>query len=383
MPGSASDAAFLVDAMDKVLTQFAQEANLAEYFALVSKYPIYLDERGVPELKADRDPNDLHRWGDRFVGEDELQTWIPWWAPKCVIGHLYIPFNCRELFLFEDDISKIVGVPNTELTEEVWKKGECSAFLEPYVKEGRLSPDKSWHRLPVWLIILHSPTGPVFCLYASVHYWDDFQYWKSSEEKIWHAHYRAITPCFVSAIFKDGDAEYFVGDDNADDLDFSTSYVAGGNPIRVIGSLIDSDVEHFKPEIQGASIIDDLPVWLHSHPVQRLLKFSTESDAARLFTLSPRTFPDELEYRYAEEVETAFRPAFSEASPKLVPPVRQNTIGAYLLRNFAGSRRTILEALKADTIAKANAARKAIESELEKFRTSFDSRYGDPGARNP
>ena len=69
-----SDAAYFVRAMEKVFERLSQEADLAEHFELVSKYPIY--PRDIfscsLELKADMKPNDLYDW-DGSLDEYEFR----------------------------------------------------------------------------------------------------------------------------------------------------------------------------------------------------------------------------------------------------------------------------------------------------------------------
>jgi hypothetical protein len=72
-----------------------------------------------------------------------------------------------------------------------------------------------------------------------------------------------------------------------------------------------------------------------------------------------------------------FRPNFPDPSTLPPPPLQENTIGAYLLRNLvAPDGPTIFEALKDDAIAKATAARGLMERELSKFQDAFETRYG-------
>jgi hypothetical protein len=74
--------------------------------------------------------------------------------------------------------------------------------------------------------------------------------------------------------------------------------------------------------------------------------------------------------------EPVFRPAFSDSVTQC-PPLPQNTIAAYLLRNSVDvGGVTIFDALKNDALAKAAAARAVIDGELSKFQDAFDTRYG-------
>jgi hypothetical protein len=75
--------------------------------------------------------------------------------------------------------------------------------------------------------------------------------------------------------------------------------------------------------------------------------------------------------------ESVFRPAVSDSVTQYTPPLRQNTIAAYLLRNFVYVDDVpIFEALKNDALAKATAAREVIDGERSKFQAAFDRRYG-------
>ena len=126
MANGEDDAAFLVKGLKKVLDVFADEVDLAQYFDLVSKYPIYPAEADLRsslllELKVKGGPNNLYVWDD-YLDEDELDHWIPWWAPKCVIGHLYIPFLCSRLRLSKRGLAQITENCGGEITPESWIK---------------------------------------------------------------------------------------------------------------------------------------------------------------------------------------------------------------------------------------------------------------------
>src|SRR5262249_36997840 len=80
------DAEFFVSEMEKVLNKLADDTDLPEYFQLVSKYPVYPNKEWTTlsstlELNAKLAPNDLYKW-DWYTDEEELQDWIPWWAPS-------------------------------------------------------------------------------------------------------------------------------------------------------------------------------------------------------------------------------------------------------------------------------------------------------------
>jgi hypothetical protein len=106
-----ADAARLVADMSRVCEMLADEADLAEFFALVSKHPIYppgpwYQWANSLELNSEEEPNHIDAWG-WDTDEDEIREWVPWWAPKCVIGHLYIPFECQGLWLPENAAAEI------------------------------------------------------------------------------------------------------------------------------------------------------------------------------------------------------------------------------------------------------------------------------------
>ncbi len=384
MPDGANDEVFLRDALDKVLVDLAQSSGLPQYFELVSKYPVVPSNevRGL-ELRDDREPNDLYRW-DGFADEDEFQNWVPWWAPKSVIGHIYIPFDCKQAKVNPEGVAKLKEACNGEITKDSWDEKECPWLVETHlIDEERHHERRTWHRLPVWIVVVPSPTGLVSCLYCSIWHWDELQISRSVADETYTSYYNSITPCFVRAIGEtlDKDLVYFPSDDDhAWDRPY---YVCPtGDTITVIGSNLDPEIEPFAAHAWGtASSIDEVPPWLHPHPVQQLLKLSANSIPARLFVLSPRVFVSSLEFRRwrwgIDDSETVFRPAFSDPMKQFVPPIRQNTIAAYLLRNFVDSGEFgIYHMLKKDILDKAAATRALIEREVSKFRDAFADRYG-------
>jgi hypothetical protein len=376
MPEGAGDAAFLVKAMEKVVDTLAQAADLADYFELVSKYPIYPQwspgrTRPPLALNATREPNDLYRW-DVLLDEEELENWIPWWAPQCLIGHVYIPFQCNGLQLTEDGVAKIKELCGGEVTGNNWRRGECSSFVAPFEGAKRIDRVYVHHRLPLLLVTLPSRSGLVPCLYAPIHHWDDFQIYKSFIDETYFSYVDKITPCFVASIGKgiEDDVAYFCGDDDAFDHRYYVRSSESG--IHVIGPEVDGDVvvaQVFEP-----SWFDELPEWLQIHPIQKILRLVTDSDVANAFALAPRIFEG---MGWRDDSEIFFRPAFPGPVGQYTPPLLQNTIAAYLLRNFLETGDdTIFEALKKDALAKAAAAREVIDGELSKYQAAFDTRYG-------
>jgi hypothetical protein len=333
---------------------------------------------------AKKEPNHLYRW-DYPDDDEELRTWLPWWAPKCVVGHLYIPFSCKYLRVPEQCAAEIKTMCGGQIDQHKWQQEECCWEIEPFLKSETIESRRVFHRLPVWLIVLPSTGGLVPCLYATVHHWDEFQISAAAISKRYGEYYAAITPSFVGRVGEqiESDAVFFL--DNHDDCD-PTYICVHDNAIDVIGWRVnyhaDCEVENFECDLMTASWpVHDLPDWLLEHPVQRLLKLTVDSDAANGFALSPRVFPKDLRYRRLtwgiDDSETIFRPAFpSGPETSLTAPVRQNTIAAFLLQDFvSGNESTVFRALKDDTIAKAKAAEDLVVTEGTKFQSMFDGRY--------
>jgi len=395
MPENADDAAYFIEAMEKISNSLAQKADLPKYFELVSKYPVYPKDNyrnsGSLELEVHREPNNLDSWDcDYSLGDSELQFWIPWWAPKCVVGHLYVPVPCRVLTLPEDCVAEIVEACGGEITQDKWSN-ECLSLLEPLLDQPKLihRDETVHHRLPIWLVVLPSPTQLVPCLYASVErHRDELQIRQSLTSETYDSYDNAITPCFVGGIGKkiDDDYVYFCGDDDFDPaysqyiLPFEDCVIGSENKankaINVIGSCIDKDTQNFRAEIPVHMLIDDIPHWFHRHPVQRLLKLTARSNATENFALSPRIFTNCQITREIYDNETRLRPAFFDPLTENMPRLRQNTIAAYLLRNLVNAGdASIFEALKNDALAKTKAVREAIEIKLSSFQENLDIRY--------
>ena len=93
-----------------------------------------------------------------------------------------------------------------------------------------------------------------------------------------------------------------------------------------------------------------------------------DSEIATDFALSPRHFPG----RWFGEYETIFRPSFPDTP--MLTQLRQNTIGAYMLRNFVGTA-DILKGLKNDALEKILATKEVIDTELAKYKNAFDKRF--------
>lgn len=384
--GDASDVVAFATAVEQVMTSFSQQAELGEYFEFVSKYPLYPEgswpEKSYPrneylELQSDREPNDLTRW-ERSLEDEEL-SFVPWWAPKCVIGHLYVPFYCTPLTLTAAGVAELKEICGGKLTPDTFRHHECSRYVDPFEGATRGGVRRFWHRLPIWLVTLPSRQRFVPCLLASVSLRDDFQVNRSVVDESYDFNEDLITPCFVGSVGQtfDDDSVYFCGDAYSDPPSYHVRITE--SEVRVIGPEVDDDIANFIAEGSYAVTSDDLPPWLDPHPVQMLLPLTMESDIARAFCLAPRVLAKDLKYRSytwgVSDSETIFRPALSDPIG-LYTQLRHNTIAAYLLRNFVDAERsTIVEALKNDARLKDTMGRQLVDAELAKTRASLDDRY--------
>ena len=369
--GEHEEALVLINEMEKVSAKLSHEVDLAEHFERVSKYPIYpncpyLESSNSLTLDAKCEPNDIYDW-DWLSDEDEfdLQNCIPWWAPRCVIGHLYVPFGVNCLRLPEQGITDLKKACGGEVTQDAWST-QYSQLLEPFLTSEHIRQRTVFHRLPILLLALPRSNRLVPCLYAAIGHPTGFQPktwpWQLSDDD-------PIMPCFVARI-----GEQIVDDDvffhDVSDEEFRTFYLSTSEAdMFVIGSGVDDDLWEFSPDLILASSADDIPDWLHAHPVQRFLKLTPDSDTAQHFALTRRRFPG----RWISDGETVFRPAFPDSL--LQTRLRQNTIGAYLLRNLPNEN-GIFEALKSDGLGKVAAAKDVLDQELSKSQYAFDTRFG-------
>ena len=171
-----------------------------------------------------------------------------------------------------------------------------------------------------------------------------------------------MMPCFVAKIGDqiNGDNAFF--HDTSDD-EHETFYISAANShIVAIGSGIDDELWEFTPDIWFADATYEIPDWLQSHPVQKLLKLTSNSDTATHFALTRR-----------HGDTTTFRPAFPD--PFIPTALRHDTIGAYLLRSLSGVD-GVFEALKSDAFKKVGAVKGVIGCELSKFQDAFDAKFG-------
>jgi hypothetical protein len=249
---SVGDAAILATSMQKVCESLARQVDLDEYFQTVSKFPIYpvnpaspnWPSGGVLEFVSERDPNRLYKW-DQFVDDDQIQTWIPWWAPKCVIGHLYVPFSCKCLRVPKQSASEIKKMCGGLINEDTWRREECSWEIE-FPKSEMIPSRHMLHRLPVLLVVLPSMSGLVPCLCATVHHWDDFRIRQSLKNRCYREYTNAITPSFVRTVGEriENDAVFFVDDET--EYKNLTYVCVEDDFIDLIGWLVDQGVENFE-----------------------------------------------------------------------------------------------------------------------------------------
>jgi hypothetical protein len=368
--GGKGEVPYLVGAMEQVVDKLAQDTDLAEHFDRVSKHPIYPDcpyYEGSNTLKVDLKyhPNDIYEW-DWITDDNEIDLHsLPWWAPKCLIGYLYIAFESQCLHLPKKGTEDLKEACGGEVTSETWRPDHSdllSEFLTPeFIRERTI-----YHRLPVLLVVLPKPTRLLPCLYVATGHPTGFQ---EGEEFSWICEDNPMMPRFVAAIgshIDDDDAFFHDGQDD-NHLPFYISVV--NSQILAIGSGVDDNLWEFTPDLCLVDASPDLPEWLQSHPVQKLLKLAPNSDTDAHFALALRRFPG----RQDGSGETVFRPAFPD---RLVQtPLRQDTIGGYLLRSLS-SPDGIFEALKTDALAKITKVKQVIDSGLSKFQDTFDAKFG-------
>jgi hypothetical protein len=366
----AQDAAQFVADMTKVCDRLAQETDLSEFLALISKHQIFPD-RGWPvwsnslEIIPHHDPNHLYEWG-WDSDEDDFAEWIPWWAPKCVVGHLYIRFQCARLNVPELDAAEMI---KSIKDDDRRYSADYYFLIEPFIKPELMTRSRLYHRLPIWLIVLPLPNKIVPCLYIATHLPGGFY-----PNQEYPADDDAVVPCFVDKLGDrlSEDCVYFP--DSFYDEGWASLYVhISDTSVTAIGSQIDEDIASFKCDPYFLTLPEDVPEWLRRHPVQRFLQLTMDSDAAKLFALSPRSFWGK---KWESDDETIFRPAFTESVHLQITGLRHATIAAYLLRTMVAEEgQTIFDALKADAIIKHSAARKLLDSEAARFREAFNQRF--------
>jgi hypothetical protein len=366
----AEAAQFAAD-MKKVTDKLAEEADLADFFTLVSKHPIYPSEAWYQwtnslELNSKHEPNHVYEWGWE-ADEDEIQDWIPWWAPRCLIGHWYIPFHCKRVRVPEQSVAEIRKKGGSRPERYM---SRFSPLIEPFISSEWMSRARVYHRLPVWLIVLPLPNRLVPCLYVAIHHPGGFypnHEFPSDDDP--------VSPCFVEKIGgRISDDSVFLRDDD-DDNDYDTLYVhVSEKDISAIGSRVDDSLPNFKSDLLFADMTDELPGWLQEHPVQRFLKLTTDSESAMSFALVPHKFTGR---KWDRGDETIFRPAFPDAAVQHWPEMSQDTIATYLLRNLVNDDgASIFLALNNDAVVKQAAARDIINSSVSMFRQAFDEKFG-------
>jgi hypothetical protein len=350
--------------MQAISDRLADETDLAEFLALLAKHPIFPDDAWYQwthalELKADHEPNSIYGWG-WDTDEYETDEWIPWWAPRCLIGYWYIPFTCRCVRLPEGKAAEIRAL---KLGEPERYTNTYFDVIEPFIAPPNIAESKLLHRLPVWLIVLPLPDKLVPCLYAATRHPGGFypgQKYPLTDN--------SLHPFFVASVGPTlgEDAVYFP---EAED-EYDTFYVLSSpTEISATGARVDDNISHFQCELMYA---DELPEWLEEQPVQRFLKLTPESAAAMSFALTSRRFDGR---KTESDDGTIFRPAFPDAATPYTG-LRHDTIAAYLLRDFVRDEgSSVFTALKADALVKRDAAHAILRENISGFRKSFEQRF--------
>lgn len=371
LPGNRdhAEAVQFASDMHRVFDKLAEETDLADFFALLSKHPIFPTGAWYAwnnslEMAADHDPNQIPN-SDWDPEEDELHDSIPWWAPRCVVGHLYIPLSCKRVRVPDEDAATL----GKQIADQL--EGFNRALyelVEPFLDPKYTSTSIVHHRLPLWLIALPVRDRLVPCLYISAQclggFYPNQSYPRDGDP---------VLPCFVEHIGKrlcdDG-----VYSSDWDNDDYNTLFVHhSDNNIVAIGTHVDEGVSNFRDDLSFVDMQDELPKWLQDQPVKRLLALSPDSDAAMHFALSALKFHGR---KSGLGDGIVFRPNSSDIVGSHSPGPSQDTIAAYLLQNMVISDRpNIYDAIKLDALAKHSAAKAIIDVQISKFRQAFEERY--------
>ena len=360
-PSEADVAQFATD-MQAISNRLADEIDLAEFFALLAKHPVFPDRAwfqwtNALELKADHEPNSIYDWG-WDTDEYETSEWIPWWAPRCLIAHWYIPFTCQCVRLPDDKAAEGRAL---QLGEPKPDNNTYFDVIEEFLTPPHITESKLFHRLPVWLIILPLPNKLVPCLYAATRHPGGFY-----PGQKYPLRDNSLHPFFVASIGPTlAEDEVYLPE--AED-EYDTFYVlASPTEISATGARVDDSITNFQRKLTR-----ELPEWLEEQPVQRFLKLTPESDTAMSFALASRRF---VGHKGESGDGTVFRPAFPDAATPYTG-LRHDTIAAYLLRDFVrGEGSSIFAALKTDALVKRDAAHAILRENISGFRKSFERRF--------
>ena len=166
-----ADAVQFASDMKAMSDRLADEAELADFFALIEKHPIFPDDAWnqwthALELNVNYEPHRIYEWG-WDTDEYELDEWIPWWAPRCLIGYWYVPFTCRYVRVPEGSVPEILAQQKDPPSRYSSDYYNC---IEPFIHEEHVSETRLLHRLPIWLVVLPLPNRLVPCLYAATHH---------------------------------------------------------------------------------------------------------------------------------------------------------------------------------------------------------------------
>ena len=363
-----TEAAQFAADMQKVFNKLANEANLTDFFALLKKHPIFPSHAWYQwnnrlTITLEHDPNQIPML-DWDPHDEELEDYVPWWAPRCVIGHWYIPFRCKRVRVPDQEASSI----RSSLDSNGGFKDAFYDLLSPFMDPKYEDTSTVFHRLPVWLIALPQHDRLVPCLYISAHkvggFYPNQEHHPDDGDP--------VLPCFVENIGEQiNDDGVYLPDGENDE--YNTLFVhVSKQGVLATGSQIDEEISNFRDELLFVDMEDDLPEWLRRHPVKRWLPLSTSADAAMQFALTARKFWGR---KWDRGDRTIFRPAFPDLD-NLSPGPSQDTIAAYLLRNLVIlNGLNIFETIKLDALAKHSAARAVFDIEHARFRQAFEQRY--------
>jgi hypothetical protein len=365
-PNEADVVQFAAD-MQAISDRLADETDLAEFLALLAKHPIFPNQAWYQwthalELNTNHEPNSIYDWG-WDTDEYEISEWIPWWAPRCLIGYWYIPFTCPCVRLPEDKAAEVRAL---QLGEPERYSNTYYDVIEPFLTPRHIAEARLLHRLPVWLIILPLPNKLIPCLYAATCLPGGF--YPGQKYPLMD---NSLHPFFVGSIGPTlgEDAVYLPEDED----EYNTFYVlASLTEISATGARVDDSISNLQCELRFASLRDELPEWLEEQPVQRFLKLTPESHTAMSFALASLKFVG----RKGESGDgTVFRPAFPDAATPYTG-LRHDTIAAYLLRDFVRDEgSSIFAALKTDALVKREAAHAILRENISGFRKSFEQRF--------
>jgi hypothetical protein len=270
----------------------------------------------------------FHDWG-WDTDEYETSEWIPWWAPRCLIAHWYIPFTCQCVRLPDDKAAEVRAL---QLGEPKPDNNTYFDVIEEFLTPPHIAESKLFHRLPVWLIILPLPNKLVPCLYAATRHPGGFY-----PGQKYPLRDNSLHPFFVASIGPTlaEDAVYLP---EAED-EYDTFYVlASPTEISATGARVDDSITNFQRKLTR-----ELPEWLEEQAVQRFLKLTPESDTAMSFDSLPggssvTKVKAAMERSSGQPFPTRPRPTLASGTTRRCPRATQRSHGYYDRRHYEGDR---------------------------------------------